>query len=125
AFVSCQNEYSLLARGIEAELLPAIATYGLGLLAYSPLGAGMLTGKYRRDAGEPREGRLAGPGFFRDKFLTPGNFDRVEHLLRIAERHGLAMVELALGWLAAKPSVASVVAAASSVEQLGANAAAI
>jgi aryl-alcohol dehydrogenase-like predicted oxidoreductase len=119
-FVSAQNQYSLLERGAEAELVPAAERCGVGLLPYYPLASGLLTGKYRR--GEPPdEGtKLAS----RPERLTDAAFDVVEALTPFAESRGLSLLEVAIGGLAAQPAVGSVIAGATSPEQVRANVAA-
>ncbi len=121
AFISCQDEYSLLARTIERELIPAISACGLGLLAYSPLASGLLTGKYRSGGGGPTDGRLSAPGIFTDKFLNESNLARVSALSELADRYGLALLDVALRWLASRPAVSSILVAAMTPDQLAAN----
>jgi aryl-alcohol dehydrogenase-like predicted oxidoreductase len=120
AFVSCQDEYSLLVRDIERELIPMAKARGMGILPYFPLASGLLTGKYRRGGHAPEGSRLAG----RHDSLSDERFDRVGALEGFAEsrRHGL--LELAIGGLASIPGIASVIAGATSPEQVRANAAA-
>jgi len=119
--ISCQDEYSLLARGIERELIPAMQAGGLGLLVYSPLASGLLTGKYRAGRPPPSEGRLAAAGMFTDKFLTEANLRRAAGLEARAREHGLELIEFAFRWLASRPAVSSILAAAMNPEQLAAN----
>ncbi|MDK9494156.1 aldo/keto reductase [Streptomyces katrae] len=119
-FVSAQNEWSLLQRSAERELVPAARHYGLGVLPYFPLANGLLTGKIRRGAPVPAGSRLEG----RDGYLTEERLDTVEALAAIAERHGRSVLELAIGWLSAQPGCSSVIAGATSPEQVRANAAA-
>lgn len=119
-FVSAQNQYSLLERDAEAELVPALERCGVGLLPYYPLASGLLTGKYRRGV-PPEEGtKLA----IRPERLTEEGFDGVEALSAFAESRDLSLIQLALGGLAAQPAVGSVIAGASSAEQVRANVAA-
>ena len=122
-FVSCQDEYSLLVRKAEAELLPAMGRFGLGLLPYFPLASGLLTGKYRRNATMP-EGRLTTTQRLADRFLTDPHWQKVERLSDFCEARGHTMVELAFGWLLSRPEVSSVIAGATRVEQVQQNAAA-
>jgi aryl-alcohol dehydrogenase-like predicted oxidoreductase len=124
-FVACQNEYSLLVRGIEKELIPAMQRYGLGLLPYFPLASGLLTGKYRRDAPLPEGTRLDVTARMADRFLTAPNWTAVEDLAQFAESRSRSLLELALGWLASRPTVASVIAGATKPEQVEQNVAAI
>lgn len=119
-FVSAQNEWSLLERSAERELVPAARHYGLGVLPYFPLANGLLTGKIRRGAPVPAGSRLEG----RDAYLTEERLDTVEALAAIAEKHERTVLELAIGWLSAQPGCASVIAGATSPEQVRANAAA-
>jgi len=124
AFVSAQDEYSLLERGHEAHLLPALRTFGLGLLPYYPLAGGLLTGKYLREAPLPQGARLAYTKAAADKFLTERNWERVRALSAFCAARNKTLVELAFSWLAARPPVASVIAGATKPEQIDANIAA-
>ena len=119
-FASAQNEYSLLERGAEDELLPTCERLGIGILPYFPLASGLLTGKYRRGQPAPAGSRLV----TRPERLTPDVFDRVEALERFAEERGATLLDVAVGGLAAQPSIASVIAGATKPEQVRANAAA-
>jgi aryl-alcohol dehydrogenase-like predicted oxidoreductase len=123
-FVSIQAEYSLLERGIEAELLPAARATGVGLLPYFPLAGGMLTGKYRRDAPMPEGARLASMTKLADRYMTPENWDRLGRVEAWCDRNGRDLLEVAVGWLLAQPAVASVIAGATRPEQIDANVAA-
>jgi aryl-alcohol dehydrogenase-like predicted oxidoreductase len=125
AFVSCQNEYSLLIRGLEHELMPALQAYGVGLLPYFPLASGLLTGKYKRNAAMPEGARLTVDRRWIDRFLTDANWQTVERLEDLCTRRGHHLLELAFSWLAARPTVASVIAGATSPEQLEQNVKAI
>ena len=120
-FVSCQDQYSLLARGIERELIPAMQAHGLGLLPYFPLASGLLTGKYRRDA-MPGDGRLTYSPRHTERFISERNWRIVGTLEAFCHTRGRTLVELAFAWLLAKPMVASVIAGASTPEQVAANA---
>ena len=122
-FVSAQNGYSLLDRSVEAEIGPACEAFGLGMLPFFPLASGMLTGKYQRDQEAPEGTRLAGGGFAA-RVLTDRNWDVVERLNAWASDHDHTLLELAIGWLASKPFVASVIAGATKPEQIEANVAA-
>jgi len=121
AFASLQNEYSVLRREIEAEVMPACERHGLGILPYYPLAHGLLTGKYRRGEPAPTGSRLAG----RDEVADAATFDAIESLERYAELHGRSLLEVAIGGLAARPAVASVIAGATRPEQIAANARAV
>ncbi len=123
-FISAQNEYSLLNRRIERELVPACEKYGLGILPYFPLASGLLTGKYRRGEPPPEGTRLAKMQPMAQRILTDRNWDIVEKLQAFAESRGHTLLELAFGWLATKPYIASVIAGATSPEQVAANVAA-
>jgi len=118
-FVSAQNEYSLLRRGIETDLVPALRRYGIGLLPYFPLANGLLTGKYRRGQQPPTGSRLQAWG--RESMLTPETFDVLEDLEAFAAQRGITLLEVAIGGLAAQPAVSSVIAGATSPEQVAAN----
>ena len=123
-FVSAQNELSLLTRTAETGLLPECERLGLGFLPYFPLAAGMLSGKYHR--GEtPGEGtRLAGWGSRADRILNDANFARVKALAVWAEARGRTILDLAFAWLLGHPAIPSVIAGATSPQQVQANAAA-
>ena len=121
AFVACQEEYSLVNRGIDAELAPVIEKYGLGLLPYFPLASGLLTGKYRRDQAVPGESRFAKTPVLKERFLTEANLRRVGELERFAADRGRSLLELAFGWLLGRGPVVSVIAGASSPGQIDQN----
>ncbi len=119
-FVSVQNEYSLLHREPERDVLPECLRLGLAFIPYFPLASGLLTGKYRRGQPPPRGSRLEGRG----EPLSDRNLAAVESLREFSERRGHTLLELAISWLATQPAVASVIAGATSVDQVKANAAA-
>jgi len=121
-FVSAQNQYSLLVRDVETEVIPACQRYGLGLLPFFPLASGLLTGKYRRGEAAPPGTRLAGDRYA-DR-LASAPWDKVEALESFAKTRGLSLLDVAIGGLAAKPAVASVIAGATTPEQVAANVAA-
>ena len=123
-FVTVQNEYSLLAREPRDEVLPACERLGISFMPYFPLASGMLTGKYRKGEPAPPGSRMAGPGGW-DEFLTDERFELGERLAAFAERHGHTLLELALSWLASQRPIATVIAGASSAEQVRANASAV
>jgi aryl-alcohol dehydrogenase-like predicted oxidoreductase len=123
-FVSCQDQYSLLARGIERELVPAMQACGLGLLPYAPLSSGLLTGKYRRDAALPPGSRLAARPDLRARYATDARMEVLERLRGFCAERDRPMLDLAIGWLAAQPVVGSVIAGATSPAQVEANVAA-
>jgi 1-deoxyxylulose-5-phosphate synthase len=120
-FVSAQNEYSLLDRRAEAELVPACEAYGVGLLPFFPLANGLLTGKYERDVPPPAGTRL---GDRKRDLHDNAPWDVLESVRAYADRRGLSMLDVAIGGLAAQPAVVSVIAGATSPDQLRANAAA-
>lgn len=120
-FVSCQDEYSLLHRAPETDLIPAMGAYGLGLLPYYPLASGLLTGKYRRGEAPPAGARFANNPNLAPRYMTERNWARVEALRAYAESRGRSLLELAFAWLAAQPVVSSVIAGAMTPEQLEAN----
>jgi aryl-alcohol dehydrogenase-like predicted oxidoreductase len=115
-----QNRYSLVHRSDEAEVLPLCRELGIGYVPYFPLESGLLTGKYRRGEPHPDGARLSG----RDDELTDERFAQVEELERFAAERGVALLEVAIGGLASIPGIASVIAGATSPEQVRANAAA-
>lgn len=121
AFVSCQDEYSLVKRDAERELMPAARAYGLGLLPYFPLASGLLTGKYRRNAPMPDNSRLTTTARLADRYLTDRNWAIAEKLIDYAESRGHTALELAFSWLLARAPVASVIAGATKPEQLEQN----
>jgi aryl-alcohol dehydrogenase-like predicted oxidoreductase len=120
-FVSCQDEYSLIHRKPEAELLPAARKLGFGLLPYFPLASGLLTGKYRRNASLPTGTRLARIERLADRYLTQRNWEIAEKLGDFVEARGRTMLELAFSWLLAQDPVTSVIAGATRPEQLEQN----
>ncbi len=122
-YVTAQNQYSLLKRDeVEDSVAPVAARLGMGILPYFPLASGLLTGKYRRGERPPEGTRLGRDGQRADDLMTDANFDIVERLERFAESRGVSLLEVAVGWLAAQPQVASVIAGATSAEQVRANA---
>lgn len=122
AFVSCQDEYSLLVRDLERDLMPAMQKYGLGLLPYFPLASGLLTGKYERDAPGPAGARLTDtPRFANRTYMTDANWAIVERLREFGNARGRTLLEVAMGWMAARPTVSSIIAGATRPEQLEQN----
>jgi aryl-alcohol dehydrogenase-like predicted oxidoreductase len=121
AFISCQDEYSLIRRGAETDLLPAARRIGLGLLPYFPLASGLLTGKYRRNVTLPLGTRLANTQRLADRYLTERNWGIAEKLGDFVESRGRSMLDLAFSWLLAQSPVASVIAGATKPEQLEQN----
>jgi aryl-alcohol dehydrogenase-like predicted oxidoreductase len=123
-FISAQNLYSLLERKVEHEVLPACEHFGLGFLPFFPLASGLLSGKYRRGEPPPQDSRLAAWGSRGAQALNEKNFDKVEKLTAWAEERGHTILELAFAWLLGHPAVSSVIAGATSPEQVRTNAAA-
>lgn len=120
AFACCEDQYNLLGRHIESELLPAIAAHGLALLPYFPLASGVLTGKYRQ-GDVPAQGTRMANKRYSDRFWNDANLAIIERLRDFAERRGRSMIELAFGWLLSNRLVGSVIAGASTPEQLRQN----
>jgi aryl-alcohol dehydrogenase-like predicted oxidoreductase len=118
AFISAQNHWSLLERGAEAEVVPAALHFGLGVLPYFPLAYGLLTGKVRHGQEPPEGSRLAG----RRDYITDAKLDTVEALIAWAAERGLTVLDVAIGGLAALPGCSSVIAGATSPQQVTANA---
>jgi aryl-alcohol dehydrogenase-like predicted oxidoreductase len=117
-FISAQNHWSLLERAAEAEVVPAARHFGLGVLPYFPLANGLLTGKIRRGQAAPEGSRLAG----RDDYITEEKLGKVEALISWAAERSLTVLDVAIGGLAAQPGCTSVIAGATSAEQVKANA---
>jgi aryl-alcohol dehydrogenase-like predicted oxidoreductase len=122
-FISCQDQYNLLSRQIEDDLIPVMQTHELTLLPYFPLASGMLTGKLTFGAPIPQNVRLSQKRYS-DRFLNDKNFRIVEKLRDFSERRGRSLLELAFGWLLSKPVVGCVIAGASTAEQVRQNVAA-
>ena len=120
-FVSVQNEYSLLDRTPEAEVLPECERLGVGFLPYFPLASGLLTGKYRQGKPLPEGTRIQAEGRF-SELLTDKNLSVVESLIAFAEARHHTILELAFSWLIRQPAVASVIAGATSPAQIQSNA---
>jgi aryl-alcohol dehydrogenase-like predicted oxidoreductase len=119
-FISVQNEYSLLERGIERDVVPVCERLNIGVLPYFPLARGLLTGKYRRGREAPEGSRLAG----REDIASDEQWEELQELERFAQDRGLRLVDVAIGGLAAQPMVASVIAGATSPDQIESNVAA-
>ena len=120
-YVSCQERYSLIDRDLDRELMPVIESYGLGLIPFSPLADGLLTGKYRRNAPMPPGARLTTTPRAAERRLLDRNWRIVERLTDFCEGRGHALLELAFSWLLQRPKVASVIAGATSADQVEAN----
>jgi aryl-alcohol dehydrogenase-like predicted oxidoreductase len=117
SFVSLQNEYSLLEREIERDVLPECEHLGVAVLPYFPLASGLLTGKYRRGAEAPAGTRLAGRGEIADE----ATWDRLERLAEFCDARGIEPIDVAIGWLLTRPQVVSVIAGATKPEQVERN----
>ncbi len=120
-FVSCQPPYNILERAIEAELLPVCRRYGLGILPYYPLASGFLTGKYRPGESPPEGTRFNYFPNIAERHLTDAKFSLLDGLRAFAEQRGHTTLQLAIAWLLANPQVSSVIAGASSREQIEQN----
>lgn len=125
-WVSAQNHYNLLVRALESDVIPACERHGLGMLPYFPLGSGFLTGKYRRGETLPDGSRFSRVPPERSSFyLNDHNFETLEKLEAFAAERGYTILDLAISWLAAQPTVASVIAGATKPEQVKANVSAL
>ncbi len=122
-FVSVENEYSLIHRDPEREVLAECQRAGIAFIPYFPLASGLLTGKYRR--GEPVPEGSRGKDGWGPKVFTDRNLELVEALIQFAGERGHSMLELALSWLASRPAVASIIAGATSADQVRQNVAAV
>lgn len=120
-FVACQERYNLIERQLDHELMPVIQSYGLGLIPFSPLANGLLTGKYRHGAPLPAGARLTTTPRIAERYLTQANWAVVERLSTFCATRGHSLLELAFGWLLHRPAVASVIAGATTPEQVEAN----
>ncbi len=121
AFVSCQDEYSMLVRNVERELVPTAKALGLGLLPYFPLASGLLSGKYKRGASLPPGSRLSKIARHAQRFASERNWRIVGELEAFAARRGHTLLELAFSWLLRDEVVASVIAGATTPQQVEQN----
>jgi aryl-alcohol dehydrogenase-like predicted oxidoreductase len=121
-FVACQERYSLLERELDQEMMPLLQSYSLGLIPFSPLANGLLTGKYQRGAATPPGARFAEMPHLAERYLTEANWAMVERLAAFCAARGRGLLELAFSWLLHRPAVASVIAGATTPEQIEANA---
>jgi len=121
--ISNQPQYNMLQRGIEKEIMPTCGKLGLGLLAFSPLAQGVLTGKYRRGEAPPEDSRAAHPrdGKFMTKVLTDENLARVERLRDLADGLGITVAQLALAWCLRRSEMTSCIIGATKIPQLEEN----
>jgi aryl-alcohol dehydrogenase-like predicted oxidoreductase len=120
-YVACQERYSLLEREYEPNMAAMVEAYGLGLIPFSPLANGLLTGKYRRSQTLPAGARLTVTQRMADRYLTDRNWGIVEKLADFCASRGRTMLELAMSWLASRPAVSSIIAGATRPEQLEEN----
>ena len=120
-YICAQNQYSLLDRSIERELIPACQHFNVGIVPYFPLASGFLTGKYRPDSPLPKGTRLASTQRLADQVLTERNFAVLQRLEQFVKECAHSLLELAVGWLAAQPQVASVICGATRPEQVSEN----
>ncbi len=120
-YISAQNEYSLLDRHIERELIPACRHFGVGILPFFPLASGFLTGKYRRGTEPPKGTQMALMERIATRTLTAPNFDLLEKLEHFARERGHTLLELAVGWLVSEPQNSSVICGATTPEQVSQN----
>jgi aryl-alcohol dehydrogenase-like predicted oxidoreductase len=119
-FISAQDQYSLLARGIERDLIPAMNEHGIGLLPYFPLASGFLSGKFKRGAPLPQNTRMSHRRYS-DRFVNERNWRLLDELDAFASRRGRTLLELAFGWLLGRPVVAGIPAGVSTPEQVEQN----
>jgi aryl-alcohol dehydrogenase-like predicted oxidoreductase len=125
-FVSSQPQYNMIWRAPEAELIPFCAEHGISQIVWSPLGQGVLTGKYRPGEQPPPDSRAASDamGFAMDRYMSDDVLEAVQRLVPIAQEAGLSMPQLALAWVLRERGVASAIVGASRPEQVHSNAAA-
>ncbi|GIE35283.1 oxidoreductase [Actinoplanes italicus] len=121
-FISAQNQYSLIERKVETEVIPACERFGLGFLPFFPLESGLLTGKYRRGEQPPAGTRMANERYA--SWLARADWDTIEALTAFGAERGHSVLDVAIAGLAAQPAVTSVIAGATTAEQVQANAAA-
>ncbi|HEX4862187.1 MAG TPA: aldo/keto reductase [Rhizomicrobium sp.] len=120
-FVTAQDEYSLVVRGAEKALMPALEESAMSLLPYFPLASGLLTGKYARGSEIPANTRFGRMQRFSDRYMNEENWAIVERLSAFCEARDKSLLDLAFAWLLAHPVLASVIAGATRPEQIEAN----
>jgi aryl-alcohol dehydrogenase-like predicted oxidoreductase len=125
SFVTCQDEYNLLSRGLEKDRVPVMRRYGLGLLPFVPLASGLLTGKYRQHAPLPPGSRLSYSARHVGRVLNERNWRMVEALHALAAQRGRTLLELAMSWLASRPFMACIIAGATTPQHVEQNIAAV
>ena len=123
-FISSQDHYNLLTRDIEKELVPEIRRQGMSLIPYSPLAAGLLTGKFRKDAPMPEGARLTSSPKVAERYINDANWRVIESLTAFSSKRGHNLLELAIAWIAAREPICSVIAGAMSPAQVDDNVAA-
>jgi len=121
AYVTAQDEYSLVVRGVETALVPTLEREGMGLLPYFPLASGLLTGKYEKGKDIPSGTRYSRVGRFGERYMTEENWRIVEGLTAFAKSKGHTLLDLAFSWLVAHPFLTSVIAGATRPEQVEQN----
>ena len=124
SFVTEQPQYNLLNRQIEQELVPFCLKYGIGIIPFSPLASGFLTGKYHKGEEQKVDGRLSRPGPNSARMFTDANWEKLAKLETFATERGHTMGELAIAWLLSKPFISTIIAGARKKEQVTANVAA-
>jgi aryl-alcohol dehydrogenase-like predicted oxidoreductase len=122
-FIACEDEYNVLSRGIECELIPAVRANGLGLLPYYALASGLLTGKYKRGEPYPPGSRFdtIKDRDYAGRFATEANWERIARLSALAQARGHSLLELAMSWLVVNPLVSCIIAGATRAEQVEEN----
>jgi aryl-alcohol dehydrogenase-like predicted oxidoreductase len=120
-FTTCQNEYNLLVRAIERDLVPEIDKTGAGFMPYLPLAGGFLTGKYRRGAAVPEDSRFAKVRWQASQVMSERNWRILGRLEEFCAARGRSVIELAMSWLAQRPFVTTVIAGATKAEQVEGN----
>jgi len=121
SFVTVQPQYNLLYRQIEKELVPCCQAYGTGVIPYSPLAGGFLTGKYHKDEEFPPDGRLSAPDTPYARIFTDENWEKLVKYQSFASERGHTMGELAIAWLLSKPYISTIIAGGRKTEQVSAN----
>ncbi|MCC6779673.1 MAG: aldo/keto reductase [Hyphomicrobiales bacterium] len=124
-FIACQDEYNLLSRDVEHDLVPALQAYGVGLLPFFPLASGLLSGKYKRGAAPPEGSRLALSSRVAEREITDARMSVLDRLAAFCAERDRSMLELAFSWLASRPQVAGIIVGATSAEQIEQNARAL
>ncbi len=122
--VISQNVYNVITRGVETELIPFLRAHDLGMAVYNPIAGGLLAGKHK--PGKPAENtRFANNAMYYDRYWSDENFTAVEKLMKIAEDHGMSILQLAMKWCVSRPGVTSIISGVSKLSQMGENIASI